>query len=105
MVWETVRKAIVRGVDNAGTIAKIMFWGAFYLKSYLTNKQLPGSGLMDPIVKNMVNQATGGRLRYCMSGGGPIAQGTQEFVSLVIAQMVNGYGLTETTAYVFRGSI
>jgi long-chain acyl-CoA synthetase len=45
-----------------------------------------------------VKEATGGRLRICMNGGGPIAKETQRFISLAITPMINGYGLTETSA-------
>jgi long-chain acyl-CoA synthetase len=33
-----------------------------------------------------------------MNGGGPIAKETQRFISMAIAPMISGYGLTETTA-------
>jgi len=33
-----------------------------------------------------------------MSGGGPVAKDTQRFISMVIAPMIIGYGLTETAA-------
>jgi long-chain acyl-CoA synthetase len=33
-----------------------------------------------------------------MNGGGPIAKDTQRFISMAITPMINGYGLTETTA-------
>ena len=33
-----------------------------------------------------------------MNGGGPVAKDTQRFISIAITPMINGYGLTETTA-------
>jgi len=33
-----------------------------------------------------------------MNGGGPIAKDTQRFISMCIAPMISGYGLTETSA-------
>ena len=34
-----------------------------------------------------VKEATGGRLRICMNGGGPIAKDTQRFISMAITPM------------------
>ena|SRR5436190_23556982 len=97
-VWENVRKGIIQKVDQANIIARTMFWTSLYLKQFLVSKSLPGSGILDAIVFKKVREATGGRLRLCMNGAAPIAKGTQEFVSFVIAPMINGYGLTETSA-------
>jgi long-chain acyl-CoA synthetase len=60
---------------------------------------LPGSGILDSVVFSKVKEATGGRLRFCMSGAAPIAKDTQEFISMAICPMINGYGMTETSAY------
>jgi long-chain acyl-CoA synthetase len=61
---------------------------------------LPGSGILDSLVFRRVKEATGGRLRFCMSGAAPIAKHTQEFISMAVSPMINGYGMTETSAYV-----
>ncbi|EEH16736.2 hypothetical protein PABG_06823 [Paracoccidioides brasiliensis Pb03] len=97
-VWETVRKGVIMKVEQAGLISKNLFWTAFYLKRQLTNRQLGGSGILNSVIFKKIIDATGGRLRFVMNGAGPIAHETQEFISLVIAPMVIGYGLTETTA-------
>jgi len=59
---------------------------------------IPGTGILDAAVFKKVKDATGGRLRICMNGGGPIAKETQRFISMSITPMISGYGLTETTA-------
>jgi long-chain acyl-CoA synthetase len=59
---------------------------------------LPGSALLDTVVFNKVRAATGGRLRFCMNGAAQVARETQLFISLSIAPMINGYGMTETSA-------
>ena len=97
-VWENVRKEIMQKIGQASIIARTMFWGSLYLKKFLVRRSLPGSELLDVIVFKRVKKATGGRLRLCISGASPIAKDTQEFVSYVIAPMINGYGLTETSA-------
>ena len=99
-VWETVKKGILTKLNQGGPLVKNVFWGAMATKSFLMWANLPGSGLLDALVFKKLKEATGGRLRVTMNGGGPIAKDTQRFISMAIAPMVNGYGLTETTAYV-----
>ncbi|KAF2662685.1 acetyl-CoA synthetase-like protein [Lophiostoma macrostomum CBS 122681] len=97
-VWETVKKGIVSKVEAGGAVTKNLFWAAMAAKGFLLSSGLPGSGILDAVVFNKVKDATGGRLRICMNGGGPIAKETQRFISLAITPMISGYGLTETTA-------
>ena len=97
-VWESVKKGIVAKVNNGSALVRNLFWGAFWAKSNLLHYGLPGSEILDAVVFKKVKEATGGRLRICMNGGGPIAKDTQRFISLAITPMINGYGLTETTA-------
>ncbi|KAG8531666.1 uncharacterized protein KY384_003297 [Bacidia gigantensis] len=97
-VWESVKKGIIGKVNAGSPIVKNMFWGALAAKSFLMSSGLPGSGLLDAVVFKKIKDATGGQLRVCMNGGGPIAKDTQRFISLAITPMISGYGLTETTA-------
>ncbi|WPG99392.1 Long-chain-fatty-acid--CoA ligase 1 [Acrodontium crateriforme] len=103
-VWETVKKGIMAKVSKMNPIVRNMFWGAMSAKSFMMNNAsyLPlsgfGTSIVDTVVFKKVQEATGGRLRICMNGGGPIAKETQRFVSMVIAPMISGYGLTETAA-------
>lgn len=97
-VWETIRKGVMVKVEAGGALTKNLFWGAMAAKSFLLSHHLPGASILDAIVFNKVKDATGGRLKLCMSGGGPVSKNTQHFVSMAIAPMISGYGLTETTA-------
>ncbi|KAH9887156.1 long-chain-fatty-acid-CoA ligase 1 [Xylariomycetidae sp. FL2044] len=97
-VWESVKKGITAKVAAAGSISQHMFWGALALKSRLMASGLPGTAVLDSVVFNKIKEATGGRLKLCMNGGGPVAKETQRFISLAIAPMIIGYGLTETNA-------
>ncbi|KAI1174595.1 hypothetical protein F4777DRAFT_375715 [Nemania sp. FL0916] len=97
-VFETVKKGITAKVNAGGPVVQNMFWGALGLKSRLLSMGLPGSGLLDHVVFKKIKEATGGRLKLCMNGGGPISKETQRFISMAIAPMIIGYGLTETTA-------
>lgn len=97
-IWETIRKGIEAKVNSGGALTRNLFWGAYNLKSLLVATGLPGSGLLDAIVFNKVRDMTGGRVRFLFNGASGISDGTRQFVSLVLAPMITGYGLTETTA-------
>ena len=99
-VWETVKKGIIQQVANSNMIARNLFWGALSVKSMLLANGLPGTAVLDYLVFSKIKAATGGRLRICMNGGGPVAKETLRFISMVITPMIGGYGLTETCGYV-----
>jgi long-chain acyl-CoA synthetase len=64
----------------------------------LMSTGLPGTAILDAVVFKKLKDATGGRLRICMNGGGPISKDTLHFISMAVAPMISGYGLTETSA-------
>ena len=97
-VWESVKKGIIAKVNQSGMVVKNLFWSALAAKSFLMSTGLPGTAILDSVVFKKIKEATGGQLRVCMNGGGPIAKDTQRFISLAITPMISGYGLTETTA-------
>ena len=103
-VWETVKKGVIAKVSKMNPVVRHMFWGAMSMKSFMMQNSgyLPLSGLgtsvLDTVVFRKIQEATGGRLRICMNGGGPIAKETQRFISMAISPLISGYGLTETTA-------
>ncbi|KAI1337420.1 long-chain-fatty-acid-CoA ligase 1 [Xylariaceae sp. FL0016] len=97
-VWESVKKGITAKVSAGGPVVQNMFWGALSLKQRLMSMGIPGSGVLDQVVFKKLKEATGGRLKLCMNGGGPVARDTQRFISMAIAPMIIGYGLTETNA-------
>lgn len=96
-VWESVKKGIISKVNQGSPLVKNLFWGALAAKGFLMSTGLPGSAILDAVVFKKLKDATGGRLRICMNGGGPIAKETQRFISMAITPMIGGYGLTETT--------
>jgi len=97
-VWESVKKGIIAKVNSGSLPVRALFWAAYWAKNNLLHYGLPGAEILDSIVFKKVKEATGGRLRLCMNGGGPIAKDTQRFISIAITPMINGYGLTETSA-------
>ncbi|EME79022.1 uncharacterized protein MYCFIDRAFT_198907 [Pseudocercospora fijiensis CIRAD86] len=103
-VWETVKKGVQAKVAKLNPVSRNMFWGAMSAKSFMMHNSsyLPlagiGTSIVDNVVFKKVAEATGGKLRICMNGGGPVAKETQRFISMCIAPMISGYGLTETAA-------
>ncbi|KAH8889686.1 acetyl-CoA synthetase-like protein [Thozetella sp. PMI_491] len=97
-VWETVKKGIVAKVNAGSPLVRNLFWGALSLKDTLMAYGIPGSNVLDALVFKKIKEATGGRMKLCMNGGGPVAKDTQKFISMAICPMIIGYGLTETTA-------
>jgi long-chain acyl-CoA synthetase len=97
-VWESVKKGLLTRVEQAGAISRTLFWAGYHLKSFLVDRGLPGAGIIDNIVFKAAREATGGRLRFCFNGSSALSEDTLKFISIVITPMVNGYGLTETTA-------
>ena len=97
-VWESVKKGIMAKVNGGSVVVRNMFWGAMSLKSMLLSTGIPGTAVLDAVVFKKLKDATGGRLRLAMNGGGPIAEDTIRFISFAIAPLISGYGLTETCA-------
>ncbi|KAJ5327894.1 hypothetical protein N7541_009001 [Penicillium brevicompactum] len=101
-VWESVKKGVLNNLNKANFIVKGMFWGAMSAKNFLMTTGIPGSGIgasiLDAVVFKKLKEATGGNLRIVMNGGGPVSKETQKFLSMAVAPMISGYGLTETSA-------
>ncbi|MBD2180956.1 AMP-binding protein [Planktothrix sp. FACHB-1355] len=57
----------------------------------------PIQAIADRLVYQQVRQATGGRLKYVLSGGGSLATHLDNFFEIVGVEVLVGYGLTETS--------
>ncbi|KAJ7092372.1 long-chain-fatty-acid-CoA-ligase [Mycena belliarum] len=92
-VWETIRKGILANVAKSGAIKGSVFRGAVEAK----RRGTPGlAKLADSVVLSGVRAATGGRLRLAMCGGAAISKETQEFLSVALVMLLQGYGMTES---------
>ncbi|KAH7399220.1 fatty acid activator Faa4 [Phaeosphaeria sp. MPI-PUGE-AT-0046c] len=95
-VWELIKKGIIGRIESSGIVKRNLFWAALSAKKALLAAGLPGSGVIDSLIFGPVRAATGGNLRFGLNGGGPLAKETQIFMSMTLAPIVTGYGLTET---------
>ncbi|KAI9151864.1 Long-chain acyl-CoA synthetases & Acyl-protein synthetase [Paramyrothecium foliicola] len=103
-IWETIRKGVMAKLGGSSPLLRNLFWGAFSYKTWMTKNKLPGASIFDGIVFSKVRDLTGGRLRFTMNGASGISAGTKQFVSIVLAPMLAGYGLTETCACASLGN-
>lgn len=95
-VWETIKKGVLARVGGSSIVVRSMFWGAYNAKSFLVKYNLPGQTMFDSLVFGKVRTLAGGRLRYIINGASGISKETQQFLSMIMAPMLTGYGLTET---------
>jgi long-chain acyl-CoA synthetase len=95
-VWESVKKGIIGKIESSGMVKRNLFCASLSAKKALLAAGLPGSGITDSMIFGPIRAATGGNLRFGMNGGGPLAKDTQIFMSMTLAPIVAGYGLTET---------
>jgi long-chain acyl-CoA synthetase len=54
--------------------------------------------IADKLVLSKIRQNLGGNLRFFVSGGAPLAPSTADFFNSIDIPILEGYGLTETTA-------
>lgn len=97
-VWETIRKTILSRLQSANFALRFTFWACYTFKALMVKSGLQFGEVFDGVVFSKVREATGGRLRVIMSGASGISSSTKEFLSLTVAPMLVGYGLTETCA-------
>ncbi|PVF91369.1 acetyl-CoA synthetase-like protein [Serendipita vermifera] len=92
-IWETIRKGIITKVNKMGGLKKTLFDAGMSVK----RAQVPVlTNIVDSVIFAAVKDQTGGRLRYVLSGGAAISIETQEFLSLALVKVLQGYGLTES---------
>ncbi|KAF9294123.1 long-chain fatty acid-CoA ligase [Mortierella antarctica] len=96
-VWETIRKGVLAQVNQGSPLVQKIFYAALNAKSWCQDRKLSAlTGVFDTIVFNKVRQQTGGRLRYALSGGAPISEETQRFLTTALCPILQAYGMTES---------
>ncbi|KAI7842469.1 hypothetical protein COHA_003823 [Chlorella ohadii] len=103
-ILERVEDGVRGKLRKAGAVSRALFNAAFNYKLFLLKQGVPfgvaGAGV-DQIVFGKVKQALGGRVRFIVSGGAPLAPHVEDFCNVCMAPLMQGYGLTETTAASF----
>jgi len=96
-IWDILKKGVEAEIAKASPVLQGVFLAAFAARS-LALQQGRSSPVCDLIFKKPY-QMLGGRLKLCVSGGGPLSPDIQNFVRVAFnVNLVQGYGLTETCA-------
>lgn len=94
-VWELIRKGILNKLAQAGGTKQKLFDMSVWAKN--NNIPLLRSFAHNVVFKS-VRAQTGGRLRFALSGGAPIAKETHRFLNTTLVTILQGYGMTESAA-------
>lgn len=106
-IFEKINLAIQAQVETNPVRKKLFAWALGIGKQVSTLKVkrepislllLPQFELADRLVLKKVRDAFGGHLRFAISGGAPLSPGITEFFHACGVMILEGYGLTETTA-------
>ncbi|KAG2439883.1 hypothetical protein HYH02_010513 [Chlamydomonas schloesseri] len=107
-VFDRIYTRIMGQINGAGLIKRSLFnWGFsrklyFLRQGYSHNKAAP---FFDKLLFSKVAARLGGKIKAVVSGGAPLAPHVEDFLRVTMcAPVVQGYGLTETSAASFIAS-
>ena len=110
-VLEKFQAKMVRHAHEAGPASRTVFRWAMRVGDQATRDRVAGrrsgrglllrEGLADRLVYRHIQQALGGRLRFMVCGAAPLSPELAVFFSSAGVQVLEGYGLTESSAASF----
>jgi long-chain acyl-CoA synthetase len=103
---ENLRERILSAVEKDKPIKQKLFH-AFLAQGLLhaQGKSAPLYGILNKIVGEKVRARTGGHLRFFVSGGAALEPAVAEFYMAVGLNVLQGYGLTETSGGTFVNKV
>lgn len=113
-VFEKVYEGAVKKAEKGGKVNAKLFHRSVdvavrWSKAKIAGEMTPALELQrrfyDRLVYSKLRKAMGGRVRFAVSGGGRLAPHYGHFYHAVGIEVVEGYGLTETTAPLAVGRI
>jgi long-chain acyl-CoA synthetase len=105
-VYEKMYARIMDSVESSSGMRQNLFrWAMRAGQKYLTEKLEGGAGVLtrgkhslaNALVFKRLRSRTGGKLRFFISGGAPLAREIAEFFNAAGIPIMEGYGLTETS--------
>jgi long-chain acyl-CoA synthetase len=104
-VLERIQAGIDAKVKGKGLVTRVIFALAFRWKQLRIKMGAAvesAAPWLDSVVFDSVRKGFGGRLRFVVSGGAPLAGRVQEYLQIALCcPVLQGYGLTETCAASF----
>ena len=105
-LFERIQSRIIKNVESQSvTKQKIFYWALDTGKKFVAAKKkgsvpftlVAKHRVADKLVFKKLRERTGGRLRFFISGGAALSKELGEFFEAVGRQIVEGYGLTESS--------
>lgn len=106
-IFEKFYESILSQMESFGPKRKLFYWalevGQQVSQFRLANRKVPldlavKNNLADQLVFSKIRKLFGGKLRFAISGGAPLSKEIAEFFYSCGILILEGYGLTETTA-------
>ena len=94
-IWDVIKKGAEAKAKAGGPLKHYIFQTAVSAKIAMSKLGID-TPLFNALVFKKIGEITGGRLKLAIAGGGPIDTQVQEFCSVAICPIIQGYGLTET---------
>jgi long-chain acyl-CoA synthetase len=105
-LFERIHSRILKNVESQSPAKqKIFQWAVEIGKQYASSKKMNSNSLAlsikhkvaDKLVFKKLRERTGGKLRFFISGGAALSKELGEFFEAVGIQIIEGYGLTESS--------
>jgi long-chain acyl-CoA synthetase len=105
-LFERIHSRIMRRIENSSPLRrKIFYWAIAVGKRYAQAKKQKSistilqaqRSIAEALVFKRIKEQTGGRMKYFVSGGAALSRELGEFFEAIGIQIIEGYGLTETS--------
>jgi len=112
-IFEKIYNSMITQAEASATKKKVFYWALGIGKEisrHRVQKTSPSLATLlqyqvaKKLVFNKLAERLGGRLRFSFSGGAPLSREIAEFFHAAGLLILEGYGLTETTAGVFANN-
>jgi long-chain acyl-CoA synthetase len=106
-VFEKIFERVVQMAEKSPVKKKIFWWSVKVGRTWseiVSHKQKPGIllklkyGIANALIFRKITKATGGRLKYFVSGGAPLSKQIAEFFHAANILVLEGWGATEVSA-------
>lgn len=106
-VFEKIFERVVQMAEKSPVKKKIFWWSVKVGRKWseiVSNKQKPGIvlkvkyAIASALIFKKITRATGGRLKYFVSGGAPLSKQIAEFFHAANILVLEGWGATEVSA-------